>query len=210
MGNYLSILKVNLKHNLGYHILCCIVLLSLAPIFMSTKNLEQIQTIIVIEKYASLIGIILMITVFMPDTNIEIRELTLTKKISNFTIIVIRGLQALIFIVILSIAFLIYLKINYCLFDFKIILLVFFANSIFLGSLGMLIFSIFNQPVMAYMFPIFYFITNIFSDSKVFSYWYLFSQEFIIYENKMVILISALIIIVISIFFRLKKNGSSF
>ena len=184
MGNYLSILKVNLKHNLGNHILCCIFLLALAPLVMSTKNLEQVKTIIVIEKFASLIGIVLFISVFLPDTNIETRELILTKKTAYSNIIVLRIFQAILFLVILAFMFLIYLNMGNCEFDLKSMFLIFIANSIFLGSLGLLIFSVFDQPVMAYMVPILYFIANIFSDSKLFSYWYLFTKDDVDYTNK--------------------------
>ena len=210
MENCLSILKVNLKHNLVYHILCCIILLSLAPLFIGTENLEQLQTIHVVEKYLSLIGIILLTTVFLPDTNIEIRELILSKKVSSIKIIGLRIIQAIFFILIIGFGFFVYLKIGNCEFNLPLLYFNFFANSIFLGSMALLLFSIFDQPVIAYMIPFMYFVANIFIDSKIFSSWYLFSKQEVAINEKIILIITGFIFILIAILCRVKKVNNLF
>ncbi len=210
MQNCLSILKVNLKHNLVYHILCCIILLSLSPLFIGTENLEQLQTIHVVEKYLSLIGIILLTTVFLPDTNNEIRELILSKKVSSIKIIGLRIIQAIFFILIIGFGFFVYLKIGNCEFNLPLLYFDFFANSIFLGSIALLLFSIFDQPVIAYMIPFMYFVANIFIDSKIFSSWYLFSKQEVAINEKIILIITGFIFILIAILCRVKKVNNLF
>ena len=67
MEKYLQIEKVNLKYHIPLHVLVCILLLAVSPLFLGVENLSAEDTSKVLERYAALTGIIMMTPVFLPE-----------------------------------------------------------------------------------------------------------------------------------------------
>lgn len=199
MERYLKISTVNIRHNLLAHMLAGTLLALAAPAFMGIENLNQQQVAKIMEVYLSLIGIILFVPTYIPDMDGNIYDLIRSKKESMIILHVIRVAEAFMFTVIIGLAFLYLLKKGNCEFSLIKMFYTFMSNSIFLGGLGMFIFSIFNQLPLAYMIPLVYYIVNYGSDYKHLGNFYLFSMQAYPLADKKYLFISGIVFIVSSI-----------
>lgn len=177
MERYLKIATVNVRHNLLYHVWICILLVVMAPLFMGTENLDQFSVAKIVEIYLSLVGIVLFIPTFIPDMNKDIRDLIYSKKEPVPVLHFIRVLEALVIMVVIGILFLKYLELGDCQFSLGKMFYTFLANGLFLGGLGMLMFSLFDQAVFAYMIPLIYYVVNFGAGKKQLGRFWLFSMQ---------------------------------
>ena len=65
MERYLQIGKVNLTHNVLWHLLACALLLCASPLVLGISNLGERDTAKVLEMFVALIGIIMIPSVFL-------------------------------------------------------------------------------------------------------------------------------------------------
>lgn len=177
MERYLKIGAVNVKHNLGLHILVCVLLALLAPAFMGTRNLQEADVAKIMEVYLSLMGIILLVPVFLPDINRDIRDLIYSKKEPVPVLHFIRVLEALAVMAVIGILFLTLLKSEGCQFDFGNMFYTLMANGMFLGGMGMFMFAVFDQRVFAYMIPLVYYVMNYGAGKDKLGKFWLFSMQ---------------------------------
>ncbi|NLY45072.1 MAG: hypothetical protein GX053_03660 [Tissierella sp.] len=167
MESYFQILKVNLKFNLIPHVLIAFLLVLAAPFIMGLENLNPIQVAQTLEVYTSLLGIILMVPLFTPDQDRNIRDLIKSKKEPMIKIHLMRIVEALFFLSIIVRLFLLNLKYGQSEFPFGKYFYGTMANCIFLGGLGVIIFSIIDHLAVSYMVPILYYILNYGSGEKL-------------------------------------------
>lgn len=167
METYYQILKVNLKYNLVPHIFITFLLFIVAPLIMGLENLNPIQTAQTLELYVSLFGIILLVPLFIPDQDRNIRDLLESKKESMIKIQFIRILEAILFLSLIVFMFLLKLKYGQSEFPFYKYFYGTMANCIFLGGLGVFFFSLMDNLVVAYMVPLLYYILNYGSGKKL-------------------------------------------
>lgn len=196
MERYLKMATVNVKHNLLYHILICILFAVMAPLFMGIENLTQNSVAKIMEIYLSLIGVILLIPTFLPDMNKDIRDLIYSKKEPVPVLHFIRVLEALAVMMVIGILFLLFLKSGNCQFPFGKMFYTFMANGVFLGGLGMFMFALFDQAVFAYMIPLVYFIANFGIKKKQLGKFWLFSMQERSIEEKHYLMFFGLLFLV--------------
>lgn len=177
MEKILTVLKVNLKYNIFPYALSCIFMMVAAPFFMGTENLIEYQVAQIAEMYICLFGVIMLITVFAPEMNRDIKDLTYSKKTHVFTLHIIRILQSVALVSVFCAAFLLYLKWGDCKFNFIKIFYTVMANSFFLGGIGMLVFALSDQIVFAYMLPLMYYAVNFGMKPDKLGKFYLFSMQ---------------------------------
>lgn len=199
MERYLKIVNVNWKHHLFPYVVISFFVCIAAPLFIGTENLDIYQTAKVIEMYLSLLGILLLIPVFIPDINQPAAEVIRTKKEPMITLYHIRLFQSLLFLIFFGTVFLIYLKYGGCKFSMTDGMLSFLANACFLGGIGMLAFSLTDQIVIAYMLPILYYVLNIGAGAKYLGKFYLFSMQADHLQDKFFLLIAGILCIELSI-----------
>ncbi len=174
-------------------------MIGFAPLIMGLSNLNQPQVAKIMEMYLSFIGMILLLPTFIPDINPDIKDLIRSKKEAMPVIHLLRTMEAIAVIVILGAGFLFLLRKENCIFSFEIMLYILLANGFFLGGLGMLIFSITDQVVFAYMIPLIYYVVNIGGLGKKFNMFYLFSMQMNLITPKHYLMISGLLFIAGSI-----------
>lgn len=201
MERYQKILVVNTRHNLLPHSIVSVLLILLAPVIMGTKNLNQQQVSKIIEIYISLIGIILLIPTFIPDMNHDIRDLIRSKKEPMPVLHMIRTVEAIVTIALIGIVSLLLLNEGNCIFSWVKMFYTLMANAIFLGGLGMLVFSLSDQIVFAYMIPLVYYMINYGGGKKQFGRFYLFSMQLNSMYEKHYLMISGIVFIVGAIWF---------
>lgn len=183
MERFLKISAVNFKYNLFPHLLVSVLLCLAAPLFMGTGNLDAYRVAKVMEAYVALTGIILLIPVFMPDMNQDIRDLTASKRMPMYRLHIIRTLWAVWFLFLISLGFLGFLKGENCDFDFFKMFYAVMANALFLGGMGMFVFALFDQAVFAYMIPLVYYVVNL-GGRKHLGNFYLFSMQMGYFTEK--------------------------
>lgn len=205
MERYLKIAKVNLKFNLFPHIISAISLCLISPLIMGLKNLDSINTAKILEMYISLLGIIVLVPLFMPEQDKDIRDLIKSKKESIVMNYLIRIMEALLFLLIMVLGFLVYLKIGNCTFDFAEYFYGTISTCIFLGGLGILVYSIVDNISVGYMVPILYYILCYGGGKKYLGKFYLFSMMQGNYTDKKYLLIAGILMIAIGLFYRSKK-----
>ncbi len=203
MERYQKITYVNLKHNLIIPYVLVLLLCLLSPLVIGLENLNENQTAKVVEVFISLFGIILLMSIFTPDIDRDIRDIISSKKESMIVNHVLRGMSALFLLAVTGVLYLGWMAIGSCDFSFSGMLFVLMANSIFLGGLGVFFFSLSNQPVLGYMVPILYYVLNFGSGRKYLGDFYLFSvMQSGSYREKYILLAGGIGLLVLSVIWR--------
>lgn len=210
MERYLNIAKVNLKFNLLPHIIVVLFLAVLAPVIMGVSNLEPLQVAKVVDFYLSLFGIVLCIPLFIPDEDRSVRELIQSKKESMYLVQGIRIVEGVILLLISLALFLLFMKQQrsqflYCQYLYGAI-----ANGLFLGGLGIMMYSILDNLAVAYMIPILYYVMCMGGGKKYVGRFYLFSLMGGDIGDKIYLLVAGIIMIVVGIIIRNKKKIKRF
>lgn len=202
-----AIAKTNWKHNLLPHVLLAVMLCLVAPFIMGVKNLEEPQVAKVIEMYFSFLGVILLIPLFLPDTNKDIQDLTASKKISITAVRMIRLLQSVVVLSVLLLLVLWGLKQGDCSFHYGKCFYAAMANSIAVGGLGLLFYSITDQIVIAYLMPFIYYIISLGSGWKYLGHFWLLSFSAGRITDKKYILIMGILMTMLSLFIKWKRRA---
>lgn len=174
----------------------------LSPLVIGVENLDGTQTARVVEVFLSLIGIILLMTVFSPDIDRDIRDILSSKKEPMHLSHLLRILCAFFLLTAVGILFLWWMKRGDCQFQYFKMFFVFMANSVFLGSLGTFFFSLTNQPVVGYMVPILFFLLNFGSGSKYMGKFYLFSMQYGSFTEKYYLMAGGIVLLYLAVIWR--------
>ncbi len=154
----LIIIKSNILTQFLPHLFLTLFMLLLSPLIMGTKNLEATKVAAIYELYLSLLGIILITPIFLPELNKEILQLISTKVIHPVKVWVIRLIYSVFIYLLFLLLYGEYLRLGNSDITLKIVIGG-FANGLFLGGLGMLSIAIFYNIAIGYMIPMIYFIT---------------------------------------------------
>ena len=201
LEQYLEIAKVNGKHNLFLHIVISVLLCVVAPLLMGVENLDEPQVAKIIEMYLGFLGMILLIPLFLPDTNKDIRDLIASKKIPITVVRVIRLLQAFVILAILLAGFLSMLKNNDCTFRFGTCMYAAVANCVGMGGIGLLFYSLVDNIAFAYMMPFLYYVISL-SNRKFLGKLWLMGFSGGSLEEKKYILAAGIFMIIVALLVR--------
>ncbi len=195
-----EIAKINLKHNTLLSIAISIIVCLVTPLLIGTANLDRNAAAMPLEMFVSLIGVVLLTPVFQPEQNKDIEDLVSSKYCSMTAVQLIRTVYAVITAGILIILFTVYMNLQGC--DVTPIL-VFgtMADSLFLGSMGMLTAALTENTVIGYMPPLLYYTLNIGIGPKLGSF-YLFSMTTGIYTAKLWLFTAGLIMIAAALIYK--------
>ncbi|GAA3646155.1 hypothetical protein [Asaccharospora irregularis] len=205
MERYLKIAKVNLKFNLFPHIIVVIGLCLISPLIMGLKNLDSLNTAKILDMYISLFGMILLVPLFIPDQDKDIRDLVKSKKESITINYLIRIVEAIVCLIIIVLGFLVFLKKGNCTFDFMQYFYGTISTCIFLGGLGILAYSIVDNIAVGYMIPVLYYILCYGAGKKYLGNFYLFSMMEGNVLDKKYLLVAGALMIIVGISYRRKK-----
>ncbi|MDO5519796.1 MAG: hypothetical protein Q4G58_04815 [bacterium] len=207
MEKYLKIAKVNLKFNLFPHIIAAVCLCFISPLFMGVRNLDALNTAKILDVYISLLGIIVLVPIFIPEQDKDINDLIKSKKETIAVNYLIRIVEAVMFLMIIVGGYLLYLKSGMCIFDFGQYFYGTISTCIFLGGLGILVYSIVDNVSVGYMLPILYYILCYGAGKKYLGKFYLFSMLQGNVSDKKYLLIVGILMIAAGVFYRSKKKS---
>lgn len=201
-----EIAKTNWKHNLFPHALLAVLLCLAAPFIMGVENLEELQVAKIIEMYLSFVGVVLLIPLFLPDADKDIRDLIASKKIPITGVRMIRLLEQVIVLSALLLVFLYALKLGNCSFQYGKCFYAAIANCVAMGGLGLLFYSITDSVVIAYLMPVIYYIASLGGSKYLGRFWLLsFSAGRI--EDKKYLLAAGVLLIIMALFIKWKRRA---
>lgn len=151
----------------------CIWLL-LIPVLAGTSNLDRRTAAVPLEMFVSLIGIILLTPVFLPEQNAEIHDLVSSKRVNILWIYLIRTMYSAAILAAAVGVFVAFMGMRGC--DVSVELAAgTLSDAVFLGALGMFASAICGNTVAAYMIPMGVYILNYGMGSRLGCFW-LFSM----------------------------------
>lgn len=203
--NYLVIAKEYLKHHYAGHILAAVLFCLFAPLVVGMEALDARQSAQVMEMYLSLIGIILLVPLFLPDQNRNIRDVIASKETPVIYLHLIRLLEGLFVLTVLVLGFLFWMRQGECSFDFLKGFWGTLANGLFMGGLGICLYGLFDNLPVAYMIPMIYYICNYGGGSKYLGPFYLFSMMTGNYSQKIWLGMGGIVLAAIGILWRMRK-----
>lgn len=207
MERYWQVERVNLKHNILLHLLVCVLLLGLSPLLMGVANLGQQDTAKVLEMYVALIGIVMLVPIFLPEQDQNIRDLVYTKYMKSQLVYKLRILGNVLILMIFLAFYIVMLEKNNC--EFPVVKYYFgtLAEMLFLGGMGLFFYGLTDNLVIGYMIPIFYYIVAIGSGAKYLKLFYPFSMVMGSYDEKVWLFLAGVVLIVSGIWFRCRRRG---
>lgn len=172
-----EIARVNFKRYLVTHFAVAVLFTAIAPFIMGMKNLDGTQVAKIAEFYLGFLGVILLVPVFLPDTDKNIRDLLASKKTALAMVRLIRMLEGFLCLLALLILFLYLLKAGNCSFRYLECLYAAIANACMMGGAGLLCYSLVDNIALAYMIPFLYNAMSIGGGEKYLGRFWLFGYS---------------------------------
>lgn len=200
---YLEIIKEYLKYHYAGHFLAAFLFCGAAPLIVGIEALDPRRSAQVMEMYLSVIGIILLVPLFIPEQNKDIRDVVAVRKTPMLLHHMVRLLLGLMFLGIFVGVFLFWMHEGQCHFSFGKSYFGTMANCIFLGGLGIFFYGIADNLPAAYMVPMLYYVANYGSGRKYLGKFFLFSMTMgNSMEEKIWLLVGGICLSVLGIWWR--------
>lgn len=205
MELYFAVGKANLKHNFLPHLLIALCFSLSAPVLMGMKGLDSVQVAQALEMYVQLAGVILLVPIFMPDQDKNIRDLAKSKYMPVVKVHLIRLLESLAALVLVLGGFIIILYANNPVFSPFQYYFGILGSSVFLGALGILAYSLSDNVAIGYMVPMVYYVCN-YSGDKYLQKFYLFSMAKGSFDEKVILGMAGIVLIGAGILYRQRRR----
>jgi len=202
LRKYSFIAAYNLQHNFLFHVAIALLLLCLGAVVFGISHLDAEAAAAPLERFVVLIGIIVLVPVFLPEEQLEIREVIESKLTSPTIIHVIRMLCAAVILLVMIAGFAYIMRVNGSSFPLLKYIAGTFAGAFFLGALGVFAYGIFHHIAVGYLIPLTYYLYNLFSGSHSLSKLTLFSMSRGSYEEKYWLMFTAALLIVMALFIK--------
>ena len=166
MEMYGKILSVNLKHNFLLPFATAVCTVIITPLLFNIRALTSMEAARPIEFWLCFVGVILLVSVFLPEQDKEIRDVIRSKKFDYFGLCMIRLLYSVIAMAILITVFVGIMK--FCESDVKgYHILGGIASAWFLGAVGFATAGLTENVTVGYMASLLYYLANYGQKSKL-------------------------------------------
>lgn len=202
-------LKVNTRLVIVKSVIISVIYLLFIPIIHGVSNLERVFVAEVLEKFVSLIGIILLVPLCSTEIDNTFKECVYIKSFSYHKIILLRLIISIFVLCLLIFIFSICLIFNNCDFPFFKYTFGGIITALTLGGIGFVVVIISNNLVVGYLSSISFFIINwigIINDNNPVYIFSMINEE---YYQKIVLLIIFILNIIFSFLWLLIINKNS-
>ena len=190
-------LKIDFKRYALFPMATAAALCLLAPLLMGTAQLNRISAAIPLELVISLVGVVLLTPVFLPEQQTKNNRFPTAQSYGRAKLYLIRIIYSVAAVVLLIGLFAGYMKTQGS--DVTLVLtLGTVADAVFLGSLGMLTSSLTGDTAVGYIPPVLYYALNIAVGPKLGGF-YLFTMTVGNYQAKIWFFAAGLLIITVSL-----------
>lgn len=173
------------------------VIMILTPILFGTTGLDSKAAAVPLEMLISIIGIILLVPIFQPEQDDEIKDIVASKYIDSTYVHLIRGAYSIIGIILLVLAFSLFMFVCGCEITIELIGGT-IADAMFLGAIGLLTSAITSNMPVSFMIPLLCYVLNLTMKSKLGNF-NLFSMMNGNYQPNIWLFISSVVFIVVAI-----------
>jgi hypothetical protein len=191
--------------NLKNSTLIAVAFIAASFIFSDIRFLDEQSSAIVLERFVSLIGIIVITSVFQPEEDPGIAEIMNAKRLPQHRILVVRLILAVTDCFILIGASMLIMRMNGCVFPFGEYLIGVFATSYFIGAVGFIVAGVTRKTVVGYFVAVLYFFINMMT-LPTSSNASLFSLTDGLLTPKLYLLISGTVLFVVTIIIRVSHR----
>lgn len=176
------------------------VVMMLTPVLFGITNLDSKAVAVPLEMLISIIGIILLVPIFQPEQDVEIKDIVASKYIDCVYVYLIRVAYSVIGISLLVTVFSIFMFACGCEITIEIIGGT-IADAMFLGAIGLIISAITNNTPVSFMVSLLYYVLNLTLKSKLGNF-NLFSMMNGNYQPNIWLYISSIVFITVAIFMK--------
>lgn len=198
---YSFIARSNLKRNVLPHLLLAVLVPALAPVLFGISYLDAVAAAIRLERFIALIGIVLIVPIFAPEQDKDIRDLTETKPVSQTGIFLVRLSIAVLSTLGVIAVFACSMALSGSEFPLVHYVAGTFCGALFLGALGLFAYGISYVPVIGYMIPLIFYALNMAGDKYV-GKLYLFSMSLGNFGEKYALFGAAVLLLAATCFIR--------
>lgn len=157
------------------------------PYVVGVRNSDVIMSAFIVERFFTLIGILLFIPLFLPDVNLEALTIIRTKTTPYWHILCIRFALIMTTTTALTFVFLWTLRLNHATFPFDTFFLGTLAIIIFLGGLSSFSFSLSRQPIIGLMASLIYYFACMFGGHRYLGQFYLFNLANFDWQSRLLL-----------------------
>lgn len=161
-----QIAKANLRHNFLPLLLLSAIIMMLTPVLFGTTNLDSKAVAVPLEMLISIIGIILLVPIFQPEQDDEIKDIIASKYIDSTYVYIIRVAYSVIGIILLVLIFSLFMLLCGCEITAELVCGT-IADAMFLGAIGLLASAVTNNLPVSFMVSLLYYVINITMKSKL-------------------------------------------
>lgn len=192
-----------MKNFIQYHYLPYLIggvlFLLLLPIGVGLENLDVFQSAKVLEYWYSLIGLLLLFPLYLPDNDTAALSIIRSKRTSYRLIICVRLIVEIVASGILLVALLIWMTRSNSSFPMGYFILRGIGGALFLGGLSAFTFALFRHPVPCLMVPFLYYLLNMMSKKEYFGPFDLFSVAQGNYQTALLLVLCGGLLLLISL-----------
>ena len=171
---YLALAKMQMKLCLISNAVLALLFACIIPLAFGIQNLDGYGSSVVLERYFSVEGIILLTPLFRPEQDSGVRETVESKYTSAMGVVLIRLVMSIILLGALILIFAGIMQICNSTFDPRTLIPGAFITALLLGSLGFAAYAVSDNLVIGYLLPLGCFMVNFMSGTKLGNF-YLFS-----------------------------------
>lgn len=161
-----QIAKSNLRHNFLPLLLLSAIIMMLTPVLFGTTNLDSKAAAVPLEMLISIIGIILLVPIFQPEQDDEIKDIIASKYIDSTYVYIIRVAYSVVGIILLVLIFSLFMLLCGCEITAELVCGT-IADAMFLGAIGLLTSAVTNNLPVSFMVSLLYYVINITMKSKL-------------------------------------------
>lgn len=154
-----KVVSSDIKHNFLIHYLVALGIILITPVLFGISQLDSRLSAQPLEMLIPLMGIIVMTPIILPEQNVIIRDVIVSRKTSYFFICLYRLILSICFIVLFIGGFVLFMKASECEVSIKHFLGS-IASTFALGSVGFFVATTTNNIIAGYMTSVIYYISN--------------------------------------------------
>lgn len=202
---YAKIIQVNLKNNYIIPFLTTMAVCCLTALLFNIKALTAAAAVTPIELLLCFTGIMMLTPVFLPEQNPAIKDVIRSKQADYMMVCFIRLIYSVVTVVLVNFIFIQIMKMQESQVGMYHILVA-VSGALFLGAIGFFVSGVTENTTLGYMISMGYYLIN-YSVKEKFGIFNMFSGAKGTYEDKMWLLLWAVLLIALTfIYIKIKSK----
>ena len=202
---YAKIIQVNLKNNYIIPFLTTMAVCCLTALLFNIKALTAVAAVTPVELLLCFTGIMMLTPVFLPEQNPAIKDGIRSKQADYVMVCFIRLIYSIVTVVLVNFIFIQIMKMQESQVGMYHILVA-VSGALFLGAIGFFVSGVTENTTLGYMISMGYYLIN-YSVKEKFGIFNMFSGAKGTYEDKMWLLLWAVLLIALTfIYIKIKSK----